>query len=159
MPHHLTDLELSFLKKTRHVFLIRDPREMLPSLINQIPGPDLQDTALDIQAELFEGMLEQGQTVPMLDARELLLNPEYVLSEMCRQLELQFDNAMLSWPAQPRQEDGVWAPYWYHTLHQSTGFQKYTPKTDPFPEFLNDLLSECEPLYQQLYQYAIKAER
>ena len=38
MAHHLVSLDLAFLSKLEHVLLIRDPREMLPSLINQIKG-------------------------------------------------------------------------------------------------------------------------
>ena len=60
--------------------------------------------------------------------------------QLCERLGLDFDEAMLSWPAGPRPEDGVWAPHWYHNVHRSTGFAPYRPKTDPFPERLEGLL-------------------
>ena len=37
MAHHLIDLDLAFLSQTCNVLLIRDPREMLPSLTVQLP--------------------------------------------------------------------------------------------------------------------------
>ena len=41
---------------------------------------------------------------------------------LCSALGLAWDPAMLSWAAGARPEDGVWAPWWYGTTHQSTGF-------------------------------------
>ena len=37
MAHHLVDLDLGFLANTCNIFLIRDPREMLPSLTGRYP--------------------------------------------------------------------------------------------------------------------------
>jgi hypothetical protein len=71
---------------------------------------------------------------------------------------LPFDEAMLSWPAEPRPEDGVWARHWYHNVHRSTTFQPYQAKHEPFPERLRPLLAECQPFYEYLYDRAIKAE-
>ena len=65
---------------------------------------------------------------------------------------------MLSWPRGPRPEDGVWAPHWYHAVHDSTGFAAYRPKPD-FPDRLRPLLDACRPHYEALYEHAIRAER
>ena len=67
------------------------------------------------------------------------------------------DAAMLSWPAGPRPEDGVWAPHWYHNVHRSTGFLPYRPKAQPIPARLEPLLAECRPHYQTLYASALRA--
>ena len=40
MAHHLIEIDLSFLQRTLNVFLIRDPKEMLPSLTRVIGVPD-----------------------------------------------------------------------------------------------------------------------
>ena len=64
---------------------------------------------------------------------------------------------MLQWTAGARPEDGVWAPYWYHNVHRSTGFKPYTPKTAPVPERLTHLLAECREHYDQLYAHALRA--
>ena len=158
MPHHLINLDQTFLTKTTNIFLIRNPREMLPSLINQIPQPTLWDTALEIQAKLYDTLKKSGQSPPVLDAKELLLKPKSVLQRLCKKIGISFDEEMLHWQAGSRPEDGVWAPYWYHNLHKSTGFQKYKQKSEPFPEFLKSLLAECLPHYEKLYAVAIKAD-
>jgi hypothetical protein len=62
---------------------------------------------------------------------------------------------MLHWEKGPLKEDGVWAKYWYKSIHESTGFKPYKPKTKPFPEKLKPLLEECQPYYEQLSKMAI----
>jgi hypothetical protein len=159
MAHHLVGLDRSFLSQITNVLLIRDPKEMLPSLAEQLPAPTLRDTGLDRQVEVLEVMLRgEGEPV-VLDARELLLDPAGVLAEACERLGIPFEEAMLGWPPGPKPEDGVWAKHWYASVHASTGFAPYRPKTDPLPEGLEPLLGECLPLYERLRPYAITAGR
>ncbi len=157
MAHHLLDLDLAFLQATNNVFLIRDPREMLPSLNIQLPHATLADTGLQRQWELFSDLTESGQRPAILDSRELLLDPETVLRALCTHLNLEFDPGMLSWHAGGRPEDGVWAPHWYHAVHQSTGFAPYKAKSG-FPKHLQALLDECSPYYEKLYRHALRAD-
>ncbi len=157
MGHHLIDLDWTFLDQMTTVILIRDPEQMLPSLINQVPQPILADTALAMQRKIFDYLTQRGQTPCVLDAREVLTNPEKILRQLCADLGINFDPAMLQWNAGPIPEDGVWAPHWYHVLHKSTGFAPYKHKSDPFPDFLHPLLSECIPHYNYLHHHAIKA--
>lgn len=156
MAHHLVDMDTAFLESTRNIFLIRDPEQMLPSLTIQLPNAGLDDTGLKKQWLLFEQLVEAGQDPAVVDSRELLLDPPGVLQGLCDQLGLPFTDAMLSWRAGPRDEDGVWAPYWYHAVHQSTGFSRYVHKTD-FPTGLQPLLEECAPWYDKLFARAIHA--
>ena len=158
MAHHLVDLDLEFLQHCRNVFLIREPREMLPSLTIQIPHATLVDTGLRRQCEILEQLQKYGQSFAVLDSRELLINPQAVLEALCAKLELRFQPGMLHWPAGPRPEDGVWAKHWYHAVHQSSGFSAYSPKHD-FPSELQSLLNECQPWYDRLFAHAIRAPK
>ena len=155
MAHHLPGLEQGFLAELENVLLIRDPEEMLPSLAEQLPEPTLRDTGLAEQVELLEHVLNAGKTPSVIDAKRLLLDPKGVLRRLCGALGLPFEPAMLSWPAGPKPEDGVWAPYWYKNVHASTGFAPYTPKSEPFPEQLKPLLDVCVPLYEKLRRHAL----
>lgn len=157
MGHHLIDLDWSFLDQMTTVFLIRDPEQMLPSLIHQVPQPELADTALAMQRKVFDYLTRHGQSPCVLDAREILTNPEKVLRSLCAKLGIRFTPTMLRWEAKPIPEDGIWAPHWYHVLHRTTGFAPYKHKSAPFPDFLQPLLRECRPHYNYLYQHAIKA--
>jgi len=154
MAHHLVDLDLGFLRETSNIFLIRNPREMLPSLTVQLPHASLRDTGLKRQWELFEDLCDAGQTPAIVDSRLLLLDPQGVLRHLCEHLGIDFDAGMLHWPAGARPEDGIWAPHWYHAVHRSTGFAPYRPKDD-FPAALEELLKDCEPWYNRLFQNAI----
>lgn len=154
MAHHLRDLELDFLDRVSNAVLIRDPREVLPTLSVQVPQPTLADTGYQNQLALLERF---GSSLPVVDAQQLLLNPPAVLEQLCERLGLSFDDSMLNWPAGAKVFDGVWAPHWYHNVHRSTGFAPYRVKTEPLPEYLQGLLEQCEPLYQQLRECAINA--
>jgi hypothetical protein len=156
MAHHLVDLDLDFLQSARNIFLIRDPREMLPSLTVQLPHATLTDTGLKRQWDLYSDLANAGRNPVVLDSRELLLDPASVISCLCDTLGLDFENGMLTWTAGARIEDGVWAPHWYHAVHKSTGFAPYQPKTD-FPENLQTLLDECNPFYEKLFEHALRA--
>jgi len=157
MAHHLVDLDRAFLAQTRNVLLVRDPREMLPSLARSLDEPRLADTGLERQVELLDDLDSRGRAPAVLDARELLLDPQEVLGELCARLDIPFDEAMLSWPAGGRSEDGVWARHWYAGVHRSRGFEPYRPPREPFPERLEPLLERCRPLYARLAERAIRA--
>lgn len=150
MAHHLVELDRGFLEKTVNVFLIRDPREMLPSLSVNIPQPTLADTGLGFQAELLDELRRAGQDPPVLDAQLLLEDPSARLQSLCRRLELDWNPDMLAWSAGPRAEDGVWAPHWYANVHRSEGFAPYRAKTDPLPEHLREVHELCRPHYAKL---------
>jgi len=157
MAHHLPGLDPAFLNSITNVLLIRDPTEMLPSLAKQLSSPTLRDTGLREQAVILDSILTRGEEPIVLAARELLLDPPGVLRQACAGLGIPFEDAMLSWPAGPKPEDGVWAKHWYHNVHASTGFAPYTPPKDPFPAHLESLLEECWPFYERLQSYAIAA--
>jgi hypothetical protein len=157
MAHHLVDLDLSFLSDTVNVLLIRDPVEMLPSLVKQLPDPTLTDTGLRRQTELAEQLMKKNQDRVILDSRETLLDPKGVLEALCDRIGISFTDTMLSWDPIPRPEDGVWAKHWYHNVQKSSGFSPYKAKTEPFPKQLLPMLEECVPYYETLYASAIKA--
>lgn len=157
MTHHLVNLDLSFLAETINVLLTRDPVDMLPSYAVQVEKPTLLDVGYKQHIELLNRLQSLGQNPPVLDSKQILLNPKKVLSELCERIGIPFQEAMLSWEAGARPEDGSWAKYWYKSVHESTGFGKYVQKTEPFPESLKPLLDECKPYYEQLNALAIKA--
>ena len=158
MVHHLTpELDLAFLDRCVNVLLIRDPAQVIASLVHHLPEPTMRDVGLERQMALFEDLRARGQEPPVLDAREVLLDPEHVLRELCARLGIEWDPAMLSWPAGPHPEDGPWARHWYDKLWESTGFAPYRPKDAGVPESCHALLEECRPHYDELRRHAIVA--
>ncbi len=157
MTHHLFNLDMGFLADTVNVLLTRDPFDMLPSYAVNVERPTLQDVGYKQHIELLEYLQSIGQTPPVLDAKQILLNPKKVLKELCERIGVDFQDSMLSWNAGARVEDGSWAKYWYKSVHESTGFGKYVQKTEPFPESLQPLFEECKPYYERLSQLALQA--
>jgi len=156
MVHHLTeDLDLRFLDRCINVLLIRDPGEVIASLVNQLPEPTMRDVGLERQAALFTDLRSRGQDPPVLDAKQLLQDPETVLKQLCDSVGIGWDPAMLSWPPGPQPEDGPWARYWYGNLHRTTGFEPYRPRSADVPDHCRELLVECRAHYEGLSRHAI----
>ena len=150
MTHHLLDLDKTFMKDVINVFLTRDPFEMLPSFAKVIENPTLNDVGYAMHIDLLEYLNKQDIKPIVIDSKDILLNPEKALTNLCEKAGISFDEKMLTWEAGARPEDGSWAKYWYDSVHKSTGFMEYKPKSDPFPESLNPLLKECLPYYNRL---------
>lgn len=155
MAHHLVGVPRWFLAETENILLTRDPADMLPSLSIQLPDCGLADTGLVEQVELLDAILAEGGSPVVIDSKALLADPAGVLTAVCERLGLAFDEAMLSWPAGPKPEDGAWASEWYANTHRSTGFAKATPSEHPVPERLGPILEEAAPLYARLLDFAV----
>ena len=150
MTHHLLDLNLDFLAQGFNLILTRNPRQMLTSFHQVIKNPNLSDTGYLDHLRLAKHLQENSIPFLILDAKEILLDPEASLNKLCKEAEIPFDSDMLHWKPGNRKEDGVWSEHWYASIHESTGFKPYKPKTEPFPEELTALLKQCEPIYEQL---------
>ena len=159
MAHHLLpEVDRQWLSGFRHAFLIRDPREMLLSLSKVLPNPRVEDTGLPQQLELFRAERERSASAPpVLDAKDVLENPEGMLRRLCEALELDFRAEMLSWPAGTRDTDGVWAPHWYASVERSTGFSRWTPREGELTSALEDVLEACEASYRTLFDNRLRA--
>ena len=157
MAHHLLpDVPRDWLRNVTNCFLIREPREVLTSLVKHVPDANLADTGFPQQAEIFELVRRwTGKTPPVVDARDVLNNPRRVLDRLCEVLGLEFTDAMLSWPPGPRETDGVWAKYWYKEVETTTSFRPYKPKDEPVPPHMREMLDVCENHYQRLHEHRL----
>ncbi|MEO3433436.1 hypothetical protein [Inquilinus sp. CAU 1745] len=157
MAHHLlSGMGGDWIDGLTHAFLIRDPRAMLASYTRTRETVTLEDTGLPQQRTLFEKLADaEGSPPPVVDSRDILMDPPRMLRRLCEALEVPFDEAMLSWPPGPRPTDGVWAPYWYHAVERSTGFQRYQEKTVGLPDHLERLAEDCLPYYQALHAHRL----
>ena len=157
MAHHLLpSVGREWLDRVTHCFLIREPKAMLASLIQVTPEPGLADTGLPQQLELFRVVRERtGQVPPVLDARDVLIDPRSSLSQLCAALDVPFTERMLAWEPGLRPTDGVWARYWYGAVEQSRGFRPYAPRPVTLPSRWNELLRESDNLYEQLFEHRL----
>jgi hypothetical protein len=158
MTHHLLpEIERGWLDRVEHAFLIREPREVLVSLARVLPNPRLEDTGFPQQHEIFCWLRERtGRVPPIVDARDVLEDPQRMLRLLCQALGVEFTEVMLSWPPGPRDTDGVWARHWYEAVWQTTSFQPYQSGSRPLPEHLTGLLELTTRLYRELYRHRLR---
>ena len=159
MAHHLLpNISRDWLDRVTNAFLIREPKEMLTSLIKVIPEPKIEDTGLPQQVEMFRWVQDRtGLTPPVVDAKNVLDDRRGVLSALCGALDVEFMEEMLSWPAGPRETDGIWAKYWYAEIEKTTSFRPYKPKDEEVPDHLQPLLAECQRHYELLAAHRLRA--
>lgn len=155
MAKHLVELDRGFLADCHNVLLTRDPHDMLTSFQKQIPDTTLADTGFTELVEILDQTLAAGSEPIVIESQRLLADPASVLTKLCQRVGLHFDEAMLSWPAGPKPEDGVWAPHWYDAVHRSTGWAPWRKKDDTLLPHLEPVLVESNRLYEQLLPYAI----
>jgi hypothetical protein len=158
MTHHmLNDVDLSWTKDLRHCFLIRDPAQVVNSYTNSRGLCSAEDIGIIRQAELYHEISRiTGQVIPVIDSNEVLKDPQCILSELCRRLDVAFDPNMLTWPAGARCSDGVWAKHWYHSVEKSTGFAKYSASQFSLNADQLDIVEQVKPHYEQLSKLCIK---
>ena len=159
MWHHMTGpIGYDDFAGFSHAFLIREPERMIASYLRKREVATFEDFGLERQAEFFAREADRlGEAPPVVDANDVLANPEGVLSKLCERLGIAWDPAMLSWAPGRRATDGPWAPHWYGAVEASTGFG--SPETDAIelPDEAQALAEQCRPYYQQLAEHRIRA--
>lgn len=157
MTHHLlAEIDRQWLDAVTNCFLIRDPREVIVSYIKRREHPALEDLGFVQQVGIFDFVRERTKLVPaVVDARDVLENPERILRLLCDAVGVEFTESMLSWPPGLRETDGIWAKYWYDEVARSTSFQPYRPRHDQVPPHLRDIHERCRECYDRLYEYRL----
>ena len=140
-----------------HAFLIREPERMIASYLRKREEAHFDDFGLERQAEFFDREADRlGRAPPVVDANDVLSNPESVLAKLCAALGIPWDRAMLSWAPGRRDTDGVWAAHWYNAVEKSTGFG--APELEPVALAAEDrrLAERMRPYYEKLAYQRIR---
>ena len=159
MWHHMTGpIGYDDFAGFSHAFLIREPERMIASYLRKREVAAFEDFGLERQAEFFEREADRlGHAPPVIDANDVLANPEGVLSKLGEALGIAWDPAMLSWAPGRRPTDGIWAEHWYGAVEASTGFGR--PDTEPLelPADAQRLADRCRSYYERLAAHRIRA--
>ena len=158
MTHHLLDtMDRDWMQSVTNCFLIRDPKDMIISYGKVYPEMNSAILGLDQQQEIFEYVKDKtGEIPPVIDSKDVLLDPKDILNKFCDRIGVGFSEEMLSWPKGTRETDGNWGKYWYKNVMNSTGFNEYVPKTEEIPDKYSSLYEECYKLYQDLHKLRIR---
>jgi hypothetical protein len=140
-------------RDARHVFLIRHPRQTIASYYAINPEMTCDQVGFEALFELFEAVREQtGQTPLLIDAEDLMSDPEAVISAFCHHVGIDFKAEALAWRPQARDE---WQPTerWHRDASASSGFA--APHKSDYvdvdaDEVLSGYLAHHLPYYEKL---------
>ena len=170
-PENPTMLPLDFLLSAQHTFLIRTPEKTVPSEYHAMTKGNYSltyDAYLKEYSPVFNGYPEvqilfdfltelTGRHPSLVDAADLLQEPQGVLTKYCEAIEDHFEPQMLEWKA--GKIEALQNRTGFHdNAEQSTGFNEITRKKDDdddnsLPEIVQQTIKEIMPIYQKLAQY------
>ncbi|MGH3496450.1 MAG: HAD family hydrolase [Nocardioidaceae bacterium] len=151
MAHHLTpDIERGWIALLTNVLLIRDPSHVVASYLRSRDEVSSADLGIHQQVYLYDELCQVDRAPWVIDSADFLTRPGDYLEALCGATGLEFEPGMLSWPAGPRDTDGVWAPHWYDAVTRSTGFGAYEPHAVHLTGPAADVAAECRPGYDRL---------
>ena len=75
---------------------------------------------------------------------------------LCEAVDVDFSEAMLSWPPGLRETDGVWAKHWYTEVATSTGFRAANKTHAEVPPRLASVYQTCREVYERLAEHRLR---
>ncbi|WP_143435478.1 sulfotransferase-like domain-containing protein [Henriciella aquimarina] len=161
MTHHMAPaLPRGWMDAVTNVFLIRDPARVLASYARKMDAVSLEAIGVPQQAELFDRVCQRmGEAPPVVDSDDILADPPGMLRALCDAVGLTYTEAMLSWPAGPKPEDGVWAPHWYDAVWASTGFGQPRPAAPDLPDDLRMLAEKAADSHARIAAHRLSPAR
>ena len=158
MCHHVKEeSELSWIDGFKNCFLIRNPRDVLLSLSKITHDIDLRATGLPQQLRILRHVTQSsGETPPVIDAADVLVDPRGTLSALCSSIGIPFSDQMLSWEPGPKECDGTWAKFWYDSVWKSSGFAPPRSREGELSEHLSPVLEESTSIYQEIREKRIR---
>lgn len=157
MTHHmLPEVDLGSVENHRNCFLIRDPKRVIASYAAKWDRITTEDIGIKRQLEIFRAIEKlTGQTPVVVEAEDILRQPEAMLKKLCHALNIPWDQKMLTWQKGRRPEDGVWAAHWYASVEATTGFAPYEEREIGLKPELAGLMAEQMPYFDALRAHKI----
>ena len=91
-------MDRHWLSAVTNCFLIRDPREVIASYVKKRENPALEDLGFVQQMEIFDYVRTRTNAIPpVVDAKDVLVDPERALRLLCGAVGVELSNSMLSW--------------------------------------------------------------
>ena len=145
-----------------HSFLIRDPRETLPSFHARWPDFTLEETSYAAHRRLYEMLCDQLPTPPpIVDSQCLVSDPEAIIRAYCAQVGIEFLPQALRWTPGDRREVSDYPGLWHVSLRTSTCFAAQQ-SDEPYQSVESDSRLKlaydlCRPYYEWMYERRLRA--
>jgi hypothetical protein len=155
MAHHLIDLSnIDWIKNFKNCILIRHPRDVINSYIKKNTLNHIYELGYPQQYEIMRYLDSIGKKFIVIDSNILLNNPEKILSQWCRSIDLKFDIAMLNWNKGNYPQDGIWWKHWYDNVITTTHFNKFLASQSEPNQQYQSIYHEALDYYDKLYYFA-----
>lgn len=156
--HMVKGVDRSWIRGMTNVFLIRHPARVIASYAVKRENPTLEDIGFVQQYEIFDSLCQNSGTAPpVMDSAEIRKDPAAQLAALCAAIDLPFQPAMLNWPKGGHKSDGIWAPHWYASVWNSTGFAEPEGPLPEVPDALMPVLEAALPIYEKLSACRLQA--
>jgi hypothetical protein len=151
------DKNFDFFKSCKHVALIRDPKDTIPSLVHQMRRIygihcELDRIESDIGVDDLYEIIKRLPTLGILDSDDLVENAQHCLKRLCSLLDLEFSESSLRWEEGSLGDWKIWESLgWHDDVKNSTQFKKvhkvYECENDPN---VKCMITRYQPLYYSL---------
>ena len=176
-PHCIPDMKAFFggtYSKVRHSFMIRHPAKAVSSLYykscidNEKTGYthfDATEAGFTAMWKLMQHLEAQDDLPPVVivDADDLLEDPEGIMTAYCDALGLPFNPSMLSWQPGPEHCPELASPFqgWTDDVQNSSGIQKRAKRSLPpvvtsLPRDVQECIEEAMPIYTAMYARRVR---
>lgn len=157
MPHHMVGpITIKDFPSHKHAFLIRSPERVIASYRNKNDLTNATMLGFKVLRQYFDFEADRIGSAPIVvDADEILKDPEGILRTMCFRLGIPWDPSMLKWRMGPHPYDGVWGAHWYDKVNSSTCFGPLTPNPQKLTGQFLRMAESCRPDYLALKQHSI----
>ncbi|MEB4592756.1 sulfotransferase family protein [Candidatus Thiothrix sp. Deng01] len=165
LSYHMKGVfDTAFMSHFHNAFLIRDPAKTLPSLYSLLPDFTDEEVGYDTQYQMYEQVLaaNPGSPPAIIDADDLVANPEGIVRAFCDSIGIPFIEKSLQWDNIPPSTKLTWwigGDSHHDNLKTSTGF-----KTERFKKYfdiaevpkLAQAYDQCFPYYEKLHANRLK---
>eukprot|EP00112_Aurelia_sp_Birch-Aquarium-sp1_P025371 Seg8401.1 transcript_id=Seg8401.1/GoldUCD/mRNA.D3Y31 product="Branched-chain-amino-acid aminotransferase-like protein 2" protein_id=Seg8401.1/GoldUCD/D3Y31 len=165
------------IRNFKHTFLIRDPKKAIPSLYAASVNKNLtgweyfdpKEGGFPQLGQLYRFITEKLDEAPVIvDADDLLENPEGIMQAYCEGIGVRFDKKILEWEPGPVPDWDVWAG-WHENALKSSGFRRQDPnkskidaskmeEEERLPNIVMQTIERSMPFYEELYKNRVKAK-
>ena len=119
----------------------------------------MEETGYEQQYRLFEFVVENGEDPAVVDAADLMADPEGMIRAYCEKLDVEFMPEALSW--EPGEVPGweMWTQR-HEEAQDSTGIKSQPLEEDTeVPAGLEGVYESCLPYYEELHEKRLRPTR
>jgi len=149
-------LQWDFMLNFKNVFLISSPDRMILANDIELEEQELLDTCFEVQYHQILYLIQLGVEPIVIDTDDLLGNPESMIRLLCKKLNIDYDQSMLSWKVGSKEFESLPSRNWCANIHESVDFKSVPNHLKLLTAKQEELRDECLPYYEKLRKYAIK---